>query len=154
MWQHSKARVCLTVLSACNLQGQRNGFLALLQFFNWTKFYSLLFVTLYASLKRDGLFWKKFGERQSFLWGHWYPWFGLLVMFAPSFKTRVDPLTCRLHLMRGTESTDSPLVRYLLTSWRPEWQPSRSHPHTWAYGLDLISHSYNKKSRESDSFEQ
>ena len=36
-----------------------------------------------------------FGGHESFLWGHWYPCFGLLVISAPYFKTRVDPsLTC------------------------------------------------------------
>ena len=30
----------------------------------------------------------------SFLWSHWYPWFGLLVMSALDFKAKVDPLTC------------------------------------------------------------
>ena len=35
---------------------------------------------------------KIFGGHMSFLWGHWYPCFGLLVMPALGFKARVDPL--------------------------------------------------------------
>ena len=30
----------------------------------------------------------------SLLWDHLYPCFGLLVMSAPSFKARVDPVSC------------------------------------------------------------
>ena len=38
-------------------------------------------------------------------------------------KARVDPLTCLLHHLCAMNSSDSPLVRHLLTSWRPAWQP-------------------------------
>ena len=32
---------------------------------------------------------------ESFLWGHWYPWFGLLMTSPLGFKARVDPsLAC------------------------------------------------------------
>ena len=38
-----------------------------------------------------------FGGHKSFLWGHWYPVFGLLVTYGLCFKARVDPLnTCFL----------------------------------------------------------
>ena len=46
----------------------------------------------------------KIGEHQSFLWGHWYPCFGLLVMTALYFKARVDTLACvlcHLHAMKS-----------------------------------------------------
>ena len=33
-----------------------------------------------------------FGVHESFLWGHWYPCFGLLVTSPLGFKARVDPL--------------------------------------------------------------
>ena len=33
-----------------------------------------------------------FGGHMSFLWGHWYPCFGLLVMSALGFKARVESL--------------------------------------------------------------
>ena len=40
-------------------------------------------------------FFKNFGGHNSFLWGHWYPCYGLLVMSALGFKARVDPsLVC------------------------------------------------------------
>ena len=38
------------------------------------------------------IFFENFGGHQSFLWGHWYPCFGCLVMSALSFKASVDPL--------------------------------------------------------------
>ena len=41
-------------------------------------------------------FLKIFGGHMSFLWGHWYPCFGLLVMSALGFKARVDSLACFL----------------------------------------------------------
>ena len=54
-------------------------------------------------------------DRKSFLWGHWYPCFGLLVTSVLGFKARVDfLLVCSLTYM----SLGSPLVRPLLTSWR------------------------------------
>ena len=43
---------------------------------------------------------------------------------------RVDPLTCMFRHLRATESSNSPLVRHLLTSWWPAWQPSCSNPCT------------------------
>ena len=46
---------------------------------------------------------------------------------ALGFKARVDPVLCHLCT---TESSDLPLMQHLLTSWRPVWQPSRSHPRT------------------------
>ena len=54
--------------------------------------------------------------------------FGLLVMCALCFKVKVNPL-CTLH---KTESSDSPLVRHLLTSWQPAWQLSRFHLCIWS----------------------
>ena len=38
------------------------------------------------------IFLKIFGGHESFLWGHWYPCFGLLVTSPLGFKARVDPL--------------------------------------------------------------
>ena len=35
---------------------------------------------------------KFFGGHESFLWGHWYPYFGLLVTFSLGFKARVGSL--------------------------------------------------------------
>ena len=40
----------------------------------------------------------------------------------------MDPLTCLLHHLCAMNSSDSPLVRHLLTSWRPAWWPSRFDP--------------------------
>ena len=64
-----------------------------------------------------GTFFKKKIWRTSvFLWGHWYPCFGLLVTSALGFKPKLDPLACVLCCLHATESSDLPLVRYLLTS--------------------------------------
>ena len=73
-----------------------------------------------------------FGGHESFLWGHWYPYFGLLVTPALGFKARVGSA---LFELRGAICImlhipwNSPLVRHLPTSWRlawwPAWQPSR-----------------------------
>ena len=61
------------------------------------------------------------------LWGHWYTCFGLLVTSALGFNTRMEPLTCMLHRLCTMDTTDSPLVWHLLTSW---W-PSHFDPHTY-----------------------
>ena len=55
---------------------------------------------------------KKFGGHQSFLWGHWYSYFVLMVTSTLGFKVRLDPLlTCflacvqripQIHLWRDT----------------------------------------------------
>ena len=49
-------------------------------------------------------FFKKFGRHKSFLWGNWYPCFGLLVMFPLGFKARVG--SC-IHACRGIYVTCS-----------------------------------------------
>ena len=72
-------------------------------------------------------FLKTFGGHESFLWGHWYPCFGLLVMSPLGFKARVG--SALFELSRGVCVTlhvpwDSPLVWHLPTSWQPAWQPS------------------------------
>ena len=43
------------------------------------------------------------------------------------FQARVDPHACMLHRLHATESSDSPLVWHLLTSWQPAWRQSRSN---------------------------
>ena len=48
-----------------------------------------------------------------------YTCFGLLVTSALDIKVRVDPLACVLCCLHIMESSDSPLVRHLLTSWQP-----------------------------------
>ena len=46
-------------------------------------------------------FFKIFGGHKSFLWGHWYPCFGLLAMSPLGFKARVDPsLVCFVACMQ------------------------------------------------------
>ena len=56
-------------------------------------------------------------------WGsfvdHWITCFGLLLMSALGFKARMDPITCVLRHLHAMESSNSPLVRHHLTSWRP-----------------------------------
>ena len=60
----------------------------------------------------NGRFLKKttnFGRHESFLWGQWYPCFGLLVMSSLGFKARVNSLY-------AIDSSDSPPVWHLLRS--------------------------------------
>ena len=68
-----------------------------------------------------------FAGNQSFLWGHWYPCFGLLVTSVLGFKPRVDTLACVLHYLHAMDSPDSSLVRHLLTS---SWLKSSQYPET------------------------
>ena len=72
-------------------------------------------------------FFKNFGGHESFLWGHWYPCFKLLVMSPLGFKARVG--SALFELSEGVCVTlhvpwDSPLVQHLPTSWWPAWQLS------------------------------
>ena len=67
---------------------------------------------------------KIFGGQFFFLRGHWYSFFGLLVMSPLDFKARVGSLVCSWwRHKRHTWCTFS-------TSWQPTWQPSWSFPHT------------------------
>ena len=59
-----------------------------------------------------------------FLWGHWYPYFGLLVTSTLGFKASMDSLACVLHCLHVTDSSNSSLLWQLLTSGQPAWQPS------------------------------
>ena len=52
-------------------------------------------------------------------------------------------LACFVACTHTMESSDSPLVRHLLTSWRPAWQPSRSRTSTCEQFLVLFSHFYH-----------
>ena len=45
--------------------------------------------------------------------------FGLQVMSALGFKAKIDPLACMLRCLHAVDSSDSTLVRHLLTSCRP-----------------------------------
>ena len=78
------------------------------------------FVFLNRSLQSRTLLSKNCQHCSSFffLWGYC---FGLLVTSALGFKARVDFLAC---MLRSLCVTDSTLVRHLLTSWWPAWQPS------------------------------
>ena len=73
---------------------------------------------------------KKIGGHKSFMWGHWYPCFVLLVTSALGFKTRVDSFACMLCHLCAIGSSDTPLVWHLLTSWYPAWWLSYFDPHT------------------------
>ena len=92
---------------------------------NWMNFSSFpMFISIWGE---NDLFFKIFfGRQESFLWGHWYPYFGLLVTSPLGFKARVGSALFKLsggiplHI-----PWDSPLVQHLLTSWQPAWQPSR-----------------------------
>ena len=67
----------------------------------------------------------------SFLWGHWYPCFGLLVTSALGFKARVDSLACFLACMLFLRFTSGAIPADLLTAsmaaeplWPTYLQPS------------------------------
>ena len=51
-------------------------------------------------------FLKIFVGHKSFLWGHWYPCFGLLVTAALGFKARMDSLACVLPRLHTMDSSD------------------------------------------------
>ena len=68
-----------------------------------------------------------FGGHESFLWDHWYPYFGLLVTSPLGFKARVG--SALFKLSGGVRvmlhiALDLPLVQHLPTSWQPAWQLS------------------------------
>ena len=77
------------------------------------------------------IFLKIFGGHMSFLWGHWYPCFGLLVTSALGFKARVDSLACFLACMLFLRFTSGATPADLLTAsmaaeplWPTYLQPS------------------------------
>ena len=43
----------------------------------------------------------------------------------PGLQSQGGSFICMLHCLRVTDSSESPLVRHLLTSWQPVWQLSR-----------------------------
>ena len=101
----------------------------------------ILYLTLWLYFE---LFWKP-----SVLFvGPLIPCFRLLVMSALGFKNRVDPFTCILCCLCAPNSSHSPLLRHLLTSWCPAWQSSRFDPRTCTHSptwwdlriLDLCQH--------------
>ena len=76
-------------------------------------------------------FFKHFGGHMSFLWGHWYPCFGLLVTSALGFKARVDSLACFLACVLFRRFTSGATPANLLTAsmaaeplWPTYLQPS------------------------------
>ena len=73
------------------------------------------------------VFFKIFRGHKSFLRGHWYPCFGLLVMSALGFQARVDHF---LPAFLPVWSSDSPLVWHPLTVLRSAWQPCLFDPRT------------------------
>ena len=56
--------------------------------------------------------------------GHWYSYFGLLVISALGFKFVMDLFTCILCDLHTMDFRDSLLGKYLPTSSQPPWQPS------------------------------
>ena len=82
---------------------------------------------IYHETWLNWVFLKIFGGHESFLWGHWYPYFGLLVTSSLGFKARVGSALFKLSRGVGVRLQipwDSPLVWHLLTSWQPALQPS------------------------------
>ena len=66
---------------------------------------------------------KNFGGYESFLWGPWYPCFGLLVTSALVSEPGWIP-HLSAYCLCTMNSSGSSLVRHLLTSWRPAWSCS------------------------------
>ena len=46
-------------------------------------------------------------------------------MSAPVFQHQSGSITCKLRHLHAVDSSDSPLVQHLLTSWQPPWRLSR-----------------------------
>ena len=68
------------------------------------------------------------------------PVFGLLATSVLGFKARVDTFACLLCCLHTMDSSDSPLVQHLLTSWWLVWQPScfiyvLAYNHWWSLNL-------------------
>ena len=96
----------------------------------WVSPPTLIMSNPYAALIQGYFvcFFLNFGEHKSFLWGHWYPCFGLPVMSPLGSKARVGSLICTWQRHRWYRFWDSPLVWHLPTSWQLAWQPVAS-PH-------------------------
>ena len=80
-----------------------------------------------------------FGGHKSFLWGHWYPCFGLLVISALGFKARVDPLACFVAcvILRFTSgSTPADCIEVSMTA-EPFWSTrlQTCPKYWWRFGL-------------------
>ena len=91
---------------------------------------------IYLGFSSRNHFFKIFGGHRSFLWGHWYPCFWLLVTSPLGFKARVGSL---IHTWQRCNVIyvpwDSPLAQPLPTSWGSAWQLSKSLPHTFIQEL-------------------
>ena len=67
---------------------------------------------------------------------------------SPGFQTQGGSLTCVLCRLHAMNSSDSPLVWYLLTVWGSAWQQSFFDPHTcrhvrkhwWRFGAPTHDH--------------
>ena len=70
-----------------------------------------------------------------FLWRHCHLCFQLLTS-VPVFQSKSGPLTCMHHRMCMMDSSYSPLVWHLLTSWWPAWKPSLYFPLTFSSSGD------------------
>ena len=70
---------------------------------------------------------------KSVLWGYWYPRFWTSGDICPGFKGQVGSFICMLPHLHKMDSSESPLVRHLLTSWQPAWQPSLFDLLTFTY---------------------
>ena len=58
--------------------------------------------------------------------------------------SKVEPLGCVLHCLHSMESSDLPLVQYLLTSSQPVWQLSHCDPHTYKQALPGFESEINR----------
>ena len=62
-----------------------------------------------ANVRQNSLL-NNFRGHDSFLWGHWHPYFRLLVPSVLVFKAMVEPLTCRLHAFLRWTSAKTPAI--------------------------------------------
>ena len=81
------------------------------------------------NLQLKAVFSKCFGGHKSFLWGHLYPRFELLVTSALGFKALVDSLVCMLHCLCTTNSS--------VHLWYNTYWPLGSH-----HGSQAVSFTY------------
>ena len=81
------------------------------------------------------LFLKLFGGHKSFLWGHWYPYLGLLLASGLGFKIRVDSLTYMLCHLYTTDSSDSFLGVTPADLLAANMAAKLFHPHTCKIAL-------------------
>ena len=71
-----------------------------------------------------------FGRTSVLFEGPLIPLFSTFGYACPGFQSQDGALICELPCLHAMDSSDSPLVRHLLTSWWLAWQPSPFFTHS------------------------